>query len=363
MRAVLSRDINPREELARRGIKPRDHERDNKLKIKQLQTLNRARAAEAACIAPKRLAAKYACIGSRVAAELSRSARSAQAHSNLSTRSAATLRNFACPKPDGPAGRHVTAWAPPAFLNEGGPEPPHREKRKAAVPPNKPHTPRAAAVDFVKRNAELSSLTPRMAKVNSPSSPTTQHKSKFHGRLPPYLLDRKLELARVKAAREAANAPRECPEGTLHVRCRARRDIVQSPRDCDLRAGTRVLSEDERVRVLALVRKAQEKAHGQLDAMPFVIDTFGLKAKHEVLTRQLAQLAAAETAFSRRKVVVANDGPAPAELVVQPVDAVAISVPAEANSAAPTWSTKTAVPIDLLADSTPGEGPIDVTDL
>ena len=53
----------------------------------------------------------------------------------------------------------------------------------------------------------------------------------------------------------------------------------------------------------------------------------------------------------------------PAELVVQPVDAVAISVPAEANSAAPTWSTKTAVPIDLLADSTPGEGPIDVTDL
>lgn len=124
-----------------------------------------------------------------------------------------------------------------------------------------------------------------------------------------------------------------------------------------------MLSEDERVRVLALVRKAQEKAHGQLDAMPFVIDTFGLKAKHEVLTRQLAQLAAAETAFSRRKVVVANDGPAPAELVVQPVDAVAISVPAEANSAAPTWSTKTAVPIDLLADSTPGEGPIDVTDL
>ena len=35
MQALLSRDINPREELARRGIKPRDHERDNKLKIKQ----------------------------------------------------------------------------------------------------------------------------------------------------------------------------------------------------------------------------------------------------------------------------------------------------------------------------------------
>jgi predicted nucleotidyltransferase len=41
-------------------------------------------------------------------------------------------------------------------------------------------------------------------------------KSRFHARVPPYLLDRKLELAEKAAAVAAAAAPRECPEGT-HV--------------------------------------------------------------------------------------------------------------------------------------------------
>ena len=99
-------------------------------------------------------------------------------------------------------------------------------------------------------------------------------------------LDRKLELAEKAAAAAAAAAPRECPE------------------------GTRILPEEERLHVLELVKKGQEKVHAQLDTLPFVIDSYGLRTKHETLTRQLNQLAAAETAFSRKKVIVADDADA-----------------------------------------------------
>ena len=48
--------------------------------------------------------------------------------------------------------------------------------------------------------------------------------------------------------------------------------------------------------------------------MPFVVDTLGLKTKKEALSHQLAQLEAAEKAFSRRKVIVVDDEPLPAPL-------------------------------------------------
>jgi hypothetical protein len=48
--------------------------------------------------------------------------------------------------------------------------------------------------------------------------------------------------------------------------------------------------------------------------MPFVIDTHGLRAKHEALSLQLTQLEAAEKAFSRRKVVVQDEETMPDEL-------------------------------------------------
>jgi hypothetical protein len=293
--------LNPvhgiRDEQKRRGVKPHNHERDNKLRIKAMEKLRQERA-EAAAAATAAAAAKrspkFGSVGSRVAAQL---ARPATPSSNLPTRTPPELPNFHCPKPSGPAGRAFTAWAPPPLINEGAPELPRRAKLKPAVPLREPASPRAPPVDFVKRNAELSALTPRKAKASSPSSPRTgEGKSRYHGRLPPYLLDRKLELAEKAAAVAAAAAPRECPE------------------------GTRILPDDERLRVLELVRKGQEKVHTQLDALPFVIDSYGLRSKHETLTKQLAQLAAAETAFSRKKVIVADDHDATEMLAVHADD-------------------------------------------
>ena len=281
---ILSPKAGIRDEQVKKGIKPHDHARDNVMRIRAMQKLMAERKAAAAAEAAKPKVRKYEGIGSRVAAQLSRPA-TAEAPRPSTPRE---LPNFACPKPSGPAGRAFTAWAAPPLLYEGlDAELPRRQKRNPPVPRREPPPPAPPAVDFVKRNAELSSLTPRKHRApTSPGSPPgTAEKSKYHGRVPPYLLDRKLELAQKAAAVEAAKAPRVCPE------------------------GTRILPESERVEVLAKVKAAQVKVHAELDKMPFVVDTFGLKQKHQVLTKQLAQLSAAEAAFTRSKVIVADEGP------------------------------------------------------
>ena len=275
-----------REAQIRRGITPRDHAKDNRLKLKEMQLKNKQRreAVAAAAASPKlQSSTKFAAVGSRVAAQLARPASAASLPTHTPE-----LRNFSCPKPCGPAGRVFTAWAPPPLLNEGGADLPRREKRNPPVPLRQPPPPKPPPVDFVKRNTELSSLTPRKAvaavAAASPGSPPgTGGKSRHHGRLPPYLLDRKLELAQAAEAKANAAKPRECPE------------------------GTHVLAEEERQRVLDLVRRGQERMHKELDAMPFVVDTYGLKEKQLQLTRQLQQLDAAEKAFSRTKVIVTDD--------------------------------------------------------
>lgn len=280
---IMSPKCGIRDEQAKRGIKPHDHARDNVMRIRAMQKLMAERKAAEAAEAAKPKPRKYEGIGSRVTAQLSRPA-TAETPRPSTPREP---RNFACPKPTGPPGRAFTAWAAPPLLYEGlDAELPRRQKRNPPVPRREPPPPAPPAVDFVKRNAELSSLTPRKHTPASPGSPPgTAEKSKYHGRMPPYLLDRKLELAQKAAATEAAKAPRECPE------------------------GTRILPEAERLEVLGKVQAAQVKVHAELDKMPFVVDSFGLKQRHQALTKQLAQLGAAEAAFTRSKVVVAEEGP------------------------------------------------------
>lgn len=181
----------------------------------------------------------------------------------------------------------------------------HASRRKPSVPKAADARPQTAdsSIDFVRRNVELSSLTPRTpVKVGSGvpkgaapiagvaaavSSPSTEpRKSKHHGRVPPYLMDRKLELAATAAAHAAEKAPKECPP------------------------GTHVLPTKERTRLLGLIESGQAQVHAELDKMPFVIDTYGLRTKHEALRGQLQKLDAAHTAFSRSRVIVldAADG-------------------------------------------------------
>ena len=62
----------------------------------------------------------------------------------------------------------------------------------------------------------------------------------------------------------------------------------------------------ERTRILQAVREERDKVHIALDKMPFVKDTLRLRTKDDELVKQLADLEAAERAFSRKTVLVAE---------------------------------------------------------
>lgn len=62
------------------------------------------------------------------------------------------------------------------------------------------------------------------------------------------------------------------------------------------------------------MRTNREKVNALLDAMPFVIDSYGLQCKQSNLMKQLADLDDAERTFSRKKVIIADDSVLPTEV-------------------------------------------------
>ena len=225
MAALLHPTCGIRDEQRRKGVTPRDHARDNRLRIKEMQRLNvERRAAEAAEAARKagRASPRYGAISSRVAEQLSRPASAP----SLPPRPT-TPRAFGAGKPAPDPTGIATAWNPPALLVAR--EAPAASAAAALLQRAKlkPAVPRMSElelgssrqeVDFVQRNITRATSTPKRSAAKPTSedaeTPRTGEAQRHRGRVPAYLLDRKLEMAALKAEREAAAAPRECPEGT-----------------------------------------------------------------------------------------------------------------------------------------------------
>ena len=159
-----------RDEQARRGLKPRDHSRDNRRHIKDLQQHLHERkqqqeeAAAAAAASPR---TSYKGVGSRVAAQLAR-----PASAPVRPTRTAPPKNFMLGKPTGNA-----AWRDPPLLTPvSQPQLTPRQKMKPAVPANAPLARPASGVDFVQKNVEQAKLArarcrsrlPRDARVDVP---------------------------------------------------------------------------------------------------------------------------------------------------------------------------------------------------
>lgn len=216
--ALLNPTHGVRDEIVRKGGKPHDHAKDNRIYIKQLQKLNRERteaaAAAAAATTPRPGSAKYKGVGSRVAKELAERPTSAPPPT---ARRPLEPRNFMGGKPTWqPNQASAAGWKqaePMSKLDTAGEEQlkSQLKLRKPAVP--KPDTsPRAAStVDFVQRNASQAKVAQRRSAL--PRTPSAELKHTHHGAIPPYLLDRKLQLAEAKAEREAAETRVGVPAG------------------------------------------------------------------------------------------------------------------------------------------------------
>jgi len=292
-----------RDVLRRHGIKPHDHARDNRRHIKELQqqvserkAAEEAEAAKAASKAARRRAeGAYSAVPSRVAAQLA-----ARPSSAPPSRHRPSPRNFYVGAPLQPA-KQVTragrtaAWIEPPLLVPPPPPPakslpPPPLLEAAAEVEAAPHPASPPPTDYIARNIEAAKHASRRRQASARASDAAARvlfgRPEPAGKLPSYLIDRKLELAQ-RAAEKAAAAV--SPEVPPHHHLLPRED-------CE--------------RVLADIRAARAELLEELDTFPFVVDTPTQKARHAQLTRELEQLDAAEAAFSRSKVVVA-DGPLP----------------------------------------------------
>jgi len=291
--ALLNPTNGIREEQKRKGLKPHDHTRDNKQYIKQLQQLNRTREEVAAVEAntPRKVSSKYKDVSARVMTprQLDRPATAPARPS--SARPPLEPRNFMAGRPAWQANQAIAAgWKQPAPVSTLGPQAEEllqlRSKTKPPVPKQN-LTPRASSsVNFLQRNVSAASLAPRRSAA--PAPPSEGRKHEHHGALPPYLLDRKLQTAKLQADKEALEARRGVP------------------------AGHHVLPEQERSRILGAVRDGRVKVHAALDSLPFVKDTLRLRQRDTLLVQQLADLEQAEKAFSRKTVWVGDSSGVPA---------------------------------------------------
>lgn len=282
-----------RDELRRQGIKPHDHARDNRRYIKELQAkiaerkLAIAEAAKAGAATPRRrLTRSASCVMPGTRSPVPRSG-SASARSPAP----AAKKNFYAGKPHQPT-QQVTrtgktaAWVEPPLLvdDPSWQSPARRAPLPARGGRENQATQASPATDFVAKNiAAAAACRPRNVRSAPPTGRALTPRAAPLGKLPSYLIDRKLEIARIQAE-EAANA---LPPGVP--------------------PNHRILPKEDCVRVLEQIRASRVEVEKELDCFPFVIDTPTQKARHSQLLKELKQLETAEEAFSRKRVVVADD--------------------------------------------------------
>ncbi|KAL6763406.1 flagellar/basal body protein [Haematococcus lacustris] len=134
--------------------------------------------------------------------------------------------------------------------------------------------------NFLQEN-KLGAAAPQRAVRNAPKDDAAKYlQKKDYGRIPSYLLDRKLELAEQVAdaqrAKEAALIP----------------------------PGMRLLPEEERLETLSILERNRVDVERALQSMPIVIETPSQIRRKDEMERRLREIADAVKIFSRPKVIV-----------------------------------------------------------
>lgn len=164
-----------------------------------------------------------------------------------------------------------------------------RASRKAPVPKRDeappPRAPRKAQ-DFVSQNAR-ETIGKRPPAGPAPAASATARPD--FGRIPDYLIQRKIARAK-QELEELANAP-----------------------DPDCPPGMQLMPEHERQATVRLLGANREAVLVQINKMPLSCDTFGLKRKKGLLEAQLKEIEDAIKIFSRPKVFIDLAQPGDAE--------------------------------------------------
>lgn len=155
--------------------------------------------------------------------------------------------------------------------------------RKATIP--RPHEyaqlPEPSNTNFISRNRveAVSNTNGRRSSFNNDDA----GKHEEFGRVPQYLVDRKQRWEEEKEEIRLRMPDPNCPP------------------------GMRLMPEEERLSTLQVLQESKETVLEQLRRLPFVIETPSIRKKHDALECKLREIENALTIFSKQKVFVAKN--------------------------------------------------------
>mmetsp|Transcript_21826 Transcript_21826/g.35796 ORF Transcript_21826/g.35796 Transcript_21826/m.35796 type:complete len:284 (+) Transcript_21826:117-968(+) len=251
--------------LEKKGIKPKNHHRDNLRTLRQKQAQNRmSRAvdeeAERQAVEEQRLRlAKFKGVGSTVAKRLESQPR--KGHSFLKKNSR--------PNPADDAARRG------GQINYTS----RKTKTKAPIPTrheldSQPNSARRPNKDWISQNRSTAANTKSRA---PPKKRASAYKN--FGQVPDYIIERKIQLAQKKEA-EVASRKDDLPSG-----------MVQVP-------------EEERLEVLRKLQSGKKEVAAELSRFPLVVETLSRKKAKKALEAKMKEIEDAIKVFSKKKVLI-----------------------------------------------------------
>ncbi|KAG6597796.1 Enkurin domain-containing protein 1 [Phytophthora cinnamomi] len=291
--AILHPDEGFREKQQRRGVTPKDFERENKLRVKKLQTENRERRRREEAkqqqefkltrfksVRPRVFREEETASGEQIKKHdyLRRGGRSssvASAPGSVSASSRTPSESGSMSRLQSPS--HSTASSGSRrLLNRKAPVPSLRELERRDEELAKMN--KKERVDFVNANAwEVIKKAPSVRIEEQEPRPVNRN----FGRIPKYLLERKEQWAREEEERRRNAPDPDCPPGMV------------------------LLDEDERVRTLNVLRKSLTEAQLRMNTLPLRIETLNQIRRKNELEAKLQEIEDAIKVFDRAKVYVA----------------------------------------------------------
>jgi hypothetical protein len=277
----LSPENGLRGHMERKGIKPKDHMKDNMRDLKEAQF--RMREIREEMNKPTKELYKlsqFRDVNSKLyepSENNSRRRASFESHDFL-PRGEADKRREELAKENKAARLEINAKLEEAKYYADRPITP----RKAAVP-------RANEVaslsgpsnaDFISRN-KLKAITMQARKTDDCQSLGGKHEE--YGRVPEYLEERKARWAEEQDDIRRRRPDPNCPPGMC------------------------LMPEEERVSTLEVLQQSKEEALNQLRKLPFVVETPTMRKKQEYLESKLREIEGALVIFSKPKVYIASD--------------------------------------------------------
>jgi hypothetical protein len=283
--------INPsngyRGDLAKKGIQPKNHMKDN-VKEMRMKQLKLKQEKDESDIMEKRAKNLYKLpqfqnVESRL--HHMDSARSKEdfddydsGNPKFLTRGVSQLRREEIAKEN----RHIRQELEMKLEQEAALNEKPTTPRKASVPRANELAPVAGPTNanFIQRN--------KLSAITMPAQHKTDHvdneaRHEHFGKVPAYLEERK-----AKWAADEQEIRRRMP-------------------DPDCPHGMRLMPESERLETLRVLQESREEALSQMRRLPFVIETPTMKKKQEVLENKLREIDHALSIFTKTKVYVADD--------------------------------------------------------